>query len=245
MTILFRISLVVMCLAMSNLLGQTIQISDDTAKGSPVTVKGTITFDPNDLDKKTCSITGHNHTDRMIVAFTMIVNVTKPDGEPAPEGHILRDLFLLDSAMLAKRAPQPQMDFPVFEVNTHCGGGVHSGTRRIPIPKPPEAHIKFTFVQFDDGSVWGDDKDIAEAMFQRTETVKYLQSLRDAYSDGGDYALYQALQDSGRARETDHRFRYMLHGKRLNLLKLNNAKAAADAIDKDLATAEEHAAWLK
>src|SRR5215469_16746417 len=76
--------------------------------------------------------------DRMIVAFTMVLNVTKPDGEPTPEMYILRDLFLLDSFMLAKRAPQPQMDFPVFEVNTHCGGGVHSGTRRIPIPKPPE-----------------------------------------------------------------------------------------------------------
>ena len=244
MTTLFRISLVVMCLAMSNLLGQTIQITDDTAKDSPVTVKGTITFDPNDRDNRTCSITGHNHTDRMIVAFTMIVNATKPDGELAPEMHILRDLFLLDPAMLAKRAPQPQMDFPVFELNTHCGGGVYSGTRRIPIPKPPEAHIKFAFVQFDDGSVRGDDQAVAEAMFQRTETVKYLQSLRDAYSDGGDYALYQALR-APQATNPDHRHRFMASGIRQRLLKLDSARAAADRIDEDLATAEEHVAWLK
>jgi hypothetical protein len=112
-------------------------------------------------------------------------------------------------------------------------------------PRPPEAHVRVTFVQFDDGSVWGDDKAVAEAMFQRTETLKYLQSLRDAYSGGGDYALYQAMQDSAISRNADHRPRFMLRGTRLRLLKLKNAKAIANAVDKDLATAEARSAWLR
>jgi hypothetical protein len=102
------------------------------------------------------------------------------------------------------------------------------------------------FVQFDDGSVWGDATVIADVMFQRTDAIKYLKSLRDAYSEGGDYALYQALRASVPSTgETDHRPRIGVHSRQLTLQQLPNGKAVVDRIDKDLATAEEHTAWLR
>jgi hypothetical protein len=233
MTTLFRISLVMMCLATSNLLGQTVQFVDDSPSGSPVSFHGTITF-PANPDEATCEVIGYNNSPKAIIAYTLEVHFTKPTGE-TETGYWTPDRFFKRGNIAS-----PQADFPVM---ASCDSG-HSLNGSFK-PAAPAAKIRTLFIQYEDGSVWGDDKAVAEAMFQRTETVKYLRSLRDAYSDGGDYALYQALQDPARTSEADHRHRFMLRGKRLNLLKLNNAKAAADAIDKDLATAEEHTAWLR
>ena len=60
---LHRIFLVLMCLATSNLLGQTVQFVDDSPSGSPVSFHGTITF-PANSDEATCEVTGHSDTEK-------------------------------------------------------------------------------------------------------------------------------------------------------------------------------------
>jgi len=229
---LLRISLVVMCLTKLNLLGQTVQFVDDSPSGSPVSFQGTITF-PANPDEATCEVTGHNNSPKAIVAYMLEVHFTKPTGE-TETGYWTIDRFFKQGNIAA-----PQADFPVM---AFCDSG-HS-LNGSPKPAAPAAKISALFIQYEDSSVWGDDKAVAEAMFQRTETLKYLKSLRDAYSDGGDYALYQALR-APQATNPDHRHRFMASGIRQRLLKLDSARAAADRIDEDLATAEEHVAWLK
>lgn len=230
---LLRISLMVVCLAASNLLGQTVQFVDDSPNESAVFFHGTITF-PANPDNATCEVTGHNNSTKAIVAYVLERKITKPTGETST------GQWIIDSFFKQSNIAYPQADFPVM---TSCRSGLSIGHRFK--TAPPDAHIRPLFIQYEDGSVWGEDKTISDVMFERTETLKYIQSLRDAYSSGGDYALYQALQAEVRWDETDHRHRFMLGLTRHTLLKLNNAKAAADAIDKDLATAEEHTAWLR
>src|SRR5262249_48341890 len=75
-----RISLVVMCLAASNLLGQTVQFVDDSPSGSPVSFHGTITF-PANSDEATCDVTGHNNSPKAVVAYMLEVHIARPTGE--------------------------------------------------------------------------------------------------------------------------------------------------------------------
>jgi len=107
--------------------------------------------------------------------------------------------------------------------------------------------IKLTFLQFDDGSIWGDDKARAEMMFQRNDVTAYLQSLKDAYSRGGSNALNQALEQP-LAESPDHKLRIAVIAKQGALRRIrdhNDTQAVADEIDKNLASAQEHAIWLR
>jgi hypothetical protein len=241
---LMRIFIMPMLLATS-LLGQIVPVSNDTASGSPVTVKGTATFDPTSSDIVSCAITGHNSSNHMIVAYMFDIKLTKPDGESQP-GTIDHDHFFSQSASAMASMPQPGLDFtPSFDCTGLAG---HSYSTKSATPTTPMLHIKLTFVQLDDGSVWGDSNAVTMAMFQRTEQVAYLQSLKAAYDNGGVDGLTQALSRGEPFFTSDRRVRFAVRSKQQGLLaklQRNGIQAVLDRINSDLAAAQAHAAWLK
>lgn len=234
---LLRLFPTIMCLATSSLLlGQTLQISDDSPKGSPVSLRGTVTFDQKDPNDLACSVTGHNQSAKSIITYAVELDIKEPTGEPQIL-HFEHDRFFKDLNISL-----PQTDFPIL---TDC---VVGHERNIPrTPAPPEAHGKLLFVQYDDGSVWGDNETTSEVMRQRADTLAYLQSLKAAYSSGGPSALSQALLKDQPVRTSDHKVRIMVHSKEQVLRHIRDTdgiQAVAKTIDDNLAMAEVRKAAL-
>ena len=188
-------------------------------------------------------MTGHNNANRMIVAYRVYFNVVRPDGQLIDMRH-RHDHFFKDDSMLVATSPQPQLDFVPNDIDCQGWFSVGSGGGYTPPPvKPARTHVKTVFVQFDDGSTWGDAEAVQEIMFQRPEALAYLQSLRAAYVSGGAKALTQALHQP--IHHPDHKFRVTANTKRLLLLDLPDPQAQIDSIDVDLATAATRTSWLR
>lgn len=227
--------LMMMCLALP-LCAQTLKVVDESPADSPVSVRGTITFGPSNQNNTTCALTGHNSSSRMIIAYTMELHAITPDGWPIQAGPWSHDHFFNNDPELNMMLPQPRLDFPLEleceELNQHS-------QMQAPLSKPPFAAIKVTFVQFDDGTIWGKEKAIQERMFQRREALAYLQALKTS-SD-----LARDLANDVPFRGPDGKVRTMRLAKQYGLRDLHDTKAAAAKIDKDLATAEARKDWLK
>jgi hypothetical protein len=226
------------------LFGQTLTLVDVSTSDSPLTLKGTISFDPGgDNNKTTCSITEHNNAAKAIVAFRQYFDVVRPNDNRFVEMRHLHDHFFKDQSFMVN---MPQRGIDLVPNDLDCPAFFAASPSMRPSSQPPSATVRTVFVQFEDGSVWGDNKEAAAVMFQRTEAVKYLQSLKAAYAQGGDVTLSQALNASVYPTwETDRSYRGVIRNKRFEYQQLPNAQAVADRIDKDLANAQARAAWLK
>jgi hypothetical protein len=209
---------------------QTIPIVDRSAVDSPISLRGTVTFGTSTVSD--CSVTGHNNSSRMIVAYVLDFRAVLPDGQPFwyTQSH---DHFLKDEAMVKMASPQPELDFDAY---LDCGDAPFAARTT-----QPQATIEVKFVQFDDGSTWGDDAAVQRAMLQRRETLAYMNLLEAAYAKGGFSALDAALHQS----PIHQRGTTQVLAKRQILLDLNDAEAAIKMIDQFLTNAQAHASWLK
>jgi hypothetical protein len=217
--------LLAMVYLVTSSVGQTVQISDDTPKGSPVSITGTWTFDPKNPDNMACSITGHNQYNRSIITYYDVWTYVKPSGEP---GGITmnRDYFFKQDDLA-----EPSSDFPLTLPGDELDGG-HEFPPITYAPATPEVHVKTVFVQFDDGSSWGDSQVAADVMRKRMEGLAYLRALKAAYTTGGSEALVEALQQPPRAQYPEVTLRYLLAEYGLQTVQ--------DRIESDLARAEVH-----
>jgi hypothetical protein len=214
----------------ASLAAQTIPIADGSAVGSPISLRGTITFGPGTVSD--CTVTGHNNSSRMIVAYVLDLRAVLPDGQPFwyTQSH---DHFLRDEAMLNMASPQPQLDFDAY---LDCGDAPFTARTT-----QPQATIEVKFVQFDDGSTWGDDAAVQNVMLQRKETLAYMNLLETAYAKGGSSALDASLHQP----PVHQRGTVQVLPKRQILLNLNDTQAAIKMIDQFLTSAQAHASWLK
>ena len=214
----------------ASLAAQTVPIADGSRVGSPISLRGTITFGSRTVSD--CTVTGHNNSTRMIVAYVLDLRAILPDGQLAlyKESH---DHFFKDEAMLKMASPQPELDFNTY---LEC-----SDTQFTAPTTQPQATIEAKFVQFDDGSTWGDDAVVQNVMLQRRESLEYINLLKATYAKGGDSALDAALHQ----QPAHQRGNMEAVSKRLILLNLNDTQAAARMIDEFLTSAQAHASWLK
>jgi hypothetical protein len=212
--------------------GQTIQITDNSPSDSPITFKGAITFGPESTDVA-CTITGHSNASRVIVAYGGVADVMRPDGH-----HIVtpltHDHFFKDAPTLAMISPQPHLD---WDLDYDCSAFGNDG-HYFATPQSPSMSVSATFVQLDDGSVWGDPQAMKEVRFQRQEAIAYLQSLK-ASSD-----LTQALATAPPLKESDQRVLWERFLRWISLSKGTIPQAQAE-LDQCLTAAQAHAAWLK
>jgi hypothetical protein len=212
----------------SVLFGQTVSISDHSPDGTPVSITGTVTF--QDSSNMVCSITGHNDSPQSIIASSIELKLTKPTGEP---GQIVfeRDYFFKSSTV-----SPPQSDFLISD---DCRMGKELNVQRT--PQPPQAHAKVVFLQFEDGSIWGDPKVGAQLMAQRVEVLAFLKWLKSAYSTDGPDGLDKAL---AKDQKPGTRVWARLAGLR-TIRASSGISAVAETIDQNLATAEERKTWLR
>jgi hypothetical protein len=221
MTLSRIISLVMFLTTCGLLSAQTIKISDDSPLGSPVSLKGAVSF--GDSDSVNCSITGHNRSSKAIITLAVELKLNKPSGEPG-ELQFERDHFFKELTISS-----PRVDFPI---TSDCQMGHEADIPRL--SAPPDAHAKLLFVQYEDGSSWGDRRVASQLLAERLTVLEFLQSLRTAYSVGGPEKLTDALSK-------DQQPGTMVWSKMAGLRMIRDGsgvKAVADAVDKNLATAE-------
>ena len=206
---------------------QTVSITDNSPAGSPVSITGAVTFP--DSSKVVCSITGHNHSSRSIIASWVEMKLTKPTGEPG-EISFERDRFFKSLPVSL-----PESD---FLISSDCRMGIELDVQRT--PQTPEAHATVVFLQFEDGSIWGDTKVGAQLTAQRLEVLAFLNWLKSAYSTDGPDGLEKALAQ-------DQKPGTMAWAK-LNMMRMirtsSGISAVVEAIDQNLVTAEARRAWL-
>ena len=231
-----RLLVAIACLGATSL-AQTVRISDDTPNRSPVSITGTWTFDPKNPNNMACSITGHNQYNRSIITYFAHLKYVKPNGE-WNEVRIQREHFFKQDDLAGSSS-----DFPLTLPCDELGGG-DEFPPVIYAPAPPEVRVKTVFVQFDDGSSWGDSQVAADLMRERMETLAYLRALKAAYATGGSEALVETLQQNQPTRTADNRIKWHLvfetEATLRYLLAEFGLQAVQDRIEDSLARAEEH-----
>lgn len=60
---------------------------------------------------------------------------------------------------------------------------------------PTTAFVRVQFVQFTDGSIWGDRDEAAQVQLERHETLNKVKSLQQVYSEQGEKAFMNALAE--------------------------------------------------
>ena len=229
--------LVTLCL-LASAFGQVVQIKDGSPSDSPLTFKGSITYGAP-YTNSDCTIVAHNGGSRRIVAFLAQLNVMRADGHYFNEP-FRHDHFFGSDEMLAMMAFNSGQD---FDPGINCSefGGTKT-TNEAMTPQPPWMTITTTMVQFDDGSVWGDPASAKEIMFQRNEAIAYLQSLKA--SDNLTDALAHE-PPMGIERNSDHHLRWERTLQWSYISEKTTPQAQADELNRRLAIAQAHAAWIK
>jgi hypothetical protein len=222
--------LFVATLMTASLVAQNVAVVDQSPADSPVSVRGSMTFGSGSVSN--CTITGHNNSMRTIVAYVIELHAVLPDG-PKFEYNQNHDHFFRDAAMVKMASPPAGQD---FDADFECEGmPLKPGTTQ------PQAAAETTFVQFDDGSIWGKDATVKNAMLQRTEVLAYLNLLQAAYEKGGLDAFGESLQ-----QEPVHkRGNINALAKRQILLDLKDNQQAVKEVNQSLANAQAHESWLK
>lgn len=230
--------LVMLCL-FASAFGQTIQITDKSPSGSPLSFRGSITFSVPDTSAN-CAITAHNNSSRAIVALVVQMDVVNPEGErfTQPSGF---DHFFAPDDMLAMMSPAGKDFNP--EYNCSWYSQASTAAEIAPAITTPWMTVTAVIVQFNDGSVWGDPAAIAELMLQRNTAIAYLQSLAASTNLADALAPEPPLFDNAPGQP-----RHVASTRELTweiLRDKGTPQAQATEINRRLAIAQERAAWLK
>jgi hypothetical protein len=211
---------------------QAITIVDESASSSPVKLSGIVTFSGSQaantrLAKQAETLTATNISGKPIIAMSVRLDTTDPSGYEATSFGS-SDYF--------------------FQA-----GGISPGERRRMLPgtpvtmdipaqltrlgTTPTAKGRVLFVQFVDGSTWGNEKDFAELTDGRRHTYERLQQLVSIYTASGDDAFRQALLEDQSI--TNHYTRSKLAHLR-DTLSSSGVPAALAGIKQSLAAADAH-----
>lgn len=150
--------------------GQKFQ--DVTAKGAPVSLS--VKHDQPDVGPYAAV---RNLSDKNILAMTAVVRTTDERGQTAPCFSMMDYAF--KSGVLA-----PQEDRLACLIDPAELGA-----------KVKEVVAAVTFVQFDDGTTWGDPEAGRELLAGRPQKLAFLQHLVDTYYERGEDAFVAALNE--------------------------------------------------
>ena len=175
-------------------LAQTYTVRDTSPADCPISITGKISFDGTPHPPVT--LIAHNHSTKEILALVAMFDVTSPDGSPMAVA-LEHEYFFRETTETAGGSTfaivNDHIDFPVYTseyILTPDG-------RRFPVKYPPPhaPEVKVGFVQFEDGSIWG-DKRLGQTMIaERPIMMAYLQNLLKRYSSGGEAAVKATLAE--------------------------------------------------
>ena len=153
-------------------------------------------------------VTMHNDSTQDLLAVELTGEVTSPEGWNQSTG-LSYDHFFKEAGI------PPGEDFDV--VGPDFFDSVNQGPTYINgvLVKPQEpkkdlvchAEFKVQFIQFEDGSTWGDYQTKKDVMARRAKNMAILSHLVDAYDTGGEAGFAAAL-DEPESRSMAYRLKY-------------------------------------
>lgn len=175
---------------------------------------------------------------KLFVAFLLLVAVAASAQSPITTSKSLNGLTFTNATGKAIILAIGTSQFPggmsgvyVHEAFFGTTGWVSGDTETFVQDDPkevPPIDVNFTYVQFDDGSEWGDRSTAKAALDRRAAKLKYLQTLvaRAAVSE---HAFTTTLADSQAEASAQHKY--------MAIVNTDGTKAAIDSAKRSLARA--------
>ena len=161
-------------------------VSDLSASDSPISFTGTTKI----LKTGTaCVVTAHNNSTQSLLAVRATVDAaTRYGDQPVAFRY---DGFFKESLIT------PSLDFDMVDEGMFAGVE-ETYVNGVMVERPPQkfvchAKVKVEFIQFEDGSTWGDYAARKDVMERRTKNMAILTHLVEAYDTGGQTAFDAAL----------------------------------------------------
>jgi hypothetical protein len=167
-------------------------LRDISERGKPLRIVGYVTFQDNPAENVRSywvHASAKNVSMKGISAWSGSIETT---GGIGPELNLSESHdFFFTGDVIAQNGADGVQSCP-----TRLVLGVGNGKSSTDTTAPaPTASVRVTFVQFSDGSIWGDSDEAAKAHQLRRETLQKIQSLQQVYSERGEKAFMDALAE--------------------------------------------------
>jgi hypothetical protein len=174
------------------------EVSDMSASDSPISFTGTT----KQLNTGTaCVVTAYNNSSQSLLALVATAEVATPHEWDQPVSFEYDGFF-------KEILISPGLDFDVVDEGMYSGveGTYVNG---VLVKTPPQkfachAKTKVLFIQFEDGSTWGDYQTGKDVMARRAKNIAILSHLVEAYDKGGEAAFATALDEPELKRTAYH-----------------------------------------
>jgi hypothetical protein len=213
-------TLLTVVLASALAFGQKFDVSDLSTSDSPISFTGTTKV----LKTGTaCVVTAHNNSSQSLLAMRATAEVATRYEWDQPVT-FRYDGFFKESGIT------PGLDFDVVDE------GMYSGEERtyvngVPAEPPPpnfvcHAKVKVEFIQFEDGSIWGDYEAMKDVTARRAKNMGILTHLVEAYDTGGQTAFDAALKEP-ELKEKTYQMKYEAEYFKTTMIGLAKRRLAA------------------
>ena len=146
-------------------------------------------------------VTAHNNSNQSLLAVRATANVATRYTSDQPV-EFRYDGFFKESLIT------PGLDFDVVDEGINGGEQRMYANGVLVQPPPPKfvcnAKVTVEFIQFEDGSTWGDYAAKKDVMARREKNMAILTHLVEAYNTGGQTAFNAALNEPELKEKADH-----------------------------------------
>jgi hypothetical protein len=215
-----RALLLAVLLASALAFGQKFDVSDLSASDSPISFTGTT----KTLKTGTaCVVTAHNDSGQSLLAVRVTADVaTRYDWDQPVT-------FRYDGFFKESGIPSG-LDFDVVDesADSAVDRSYVNGSRVEP-PSPNfacHAKVKVLFIQFEDGSTWGDNETKKDVTARRAKNMATLTHLVEAYDSGGQ-AAFDAALGAPALQELAFRMKYEAKYYKTTIVELARRRLAA------------------
>lgn len=171
---------IVLCLALLSVKLQAATeqvITVEDVSGGPISFTGSIHFQTNDKSRsRDGTVKGTNMTSQEIIAISATVNA------PGITAHYTHDFFSKAHGLM----PGDSFSIPLI--------GTVNGDFSNASEEPLFVRAVLVFVQFADGTVWGDQKAADKMSANRQQSEVMLRNLLDIYQKQGEKGFVNALK---------------------------------------------------
>jgi hypothetical protein len=164
------------------------ELQDVSEKGSPITVSGYVTSRYDDSKKLPFSyqenILARNVSNKSLLLVVMHLRVS---GTPGRDETFLQEYFFGNA-----------LEPGAVDVNDEPGASFGRTVNGVPLVASEHeldavARVRVEFVQFGDGSSWGDAKFAENVLKMRSDALAELYTLEHIYEQAGEEALLEEL----------------------------------------------------
>jgi hypothetical protein len=172
--------------------GQRIEMSDFSPPGSPVTLSVMV---DTEASRQFANVLAHNNAMKGVLAIVVVVQLCDSRGQVLPI--TTRQDYVFKHGVIG---PGNDRGIAFAEWPLELPQSIGSVTAHREANVTPHAEGSVKFVQFDDGSIWGDPQAAKRMLAERPEKLAFLQHLVDVYNMDGEAAFAGTLDDAKIAR---------------------------------------------